>query len=156
MQAAFYKGRTRLFNRLVSWWLDGKYSHCEIVIGTNQHGISTCASSSFLDGGVRVKLMALNPDHWDVINVGGSAETAIAWLAAHEEQGYDYLGVAGFIARALGQDKQRWFCSEAVAEMLGMPDSWRFDPCSLWAALSRPVASTNQPATAGFFTPTET
>ena len=33
---------------------------------------------------------------------------------------------------------------------------WRRDPCSLWAALSRPSQPTTQPATAGFFTPGET
>ena len=33
---------------------------------------------------------------------------------------------------------------------------WRRDPCSLWAALSRPSQPTTQPAQAGFFTPGET
>jgi len=32
----------------------------------------------------------------------------------------------------------------------------RRDPCSLWAALSRPSQPTTQPAQAGFFTPGET
>ena len=30
---------------------------------------------------------------------------------------------------------------------------WRRDPCSLWAALSRPSQPATQPAQAGFFTP---
>ena len=33
---------------------------------------------------------------------------------------------------------------------------WRRDPCSLWAALSRPSQPTTPPAQAGFFTPGET
>ena len=47
--------------------------------------------------------------------------------------------------------KARWICSEAVAEMLDMPESWRFDPCSLWAALSRPSQPASQPAQGGVF-----
>jgi hypothetical protein len=124
------------------------------VLGTDHNGLAICASSSFLDGGVRVKHMQLDPDHWDVIEVGGSTDAAWLWLQQHYGQPYDLLGLAGFIARTLGHDKGRWLCSEAVAAMLGIPDAWRFDPCSLWAALSRrqpaePTTSTYGPADAG-------
>ena len=153
MRIAFYKGRARLFNRLASWWLRGPYSHCELILGTDHNGLSICASSSMMDGGVRIKHMHLNPDHWDLVPVSGDAHDAWHWLAQHHGDGYDYLGLVGFIARVLGHDKARWVCSEAVAAMLGLPDAWRFDPCSLWAALSRPSQPTTQPAKAGFFTP---
>ena len=151
MRIAFYKGRARLFNRLASWWLRGPYSHCELILGTDHNGLSICASSSMMDGGVRIKHMHLNPDHWDLVPVSGDAHDAWHWLAQHHGDGYDYLGLVGFIVRVLGHDKARWVCSEAVAAMLGLPDAWRFDPCSLWAALSRPSQPTTQPAKAGFF-----
>lgn len=150
MQIAFYKGRKRLFNRVTAWWLKGPYSHCELVLGSDANGLSICASSSVMDGGVRIKHMALDPAHWDVVTVTGDQTQAWAWLRLHEGEGYDFLGLFGFVARALGHDKERWVCSEAVAAMLGIPDSWRFDPCSLWAAVSR--QQPQQPASAGFFT----
>ena len=156
MQVAFYKGRTRLYDRLTQWWLRGPYSHCELVLETDATGRAVCASSSAMDGGVRIKHMHLNPAHWDMLPVSGDVHDAWHWIGRHHGQGYDYLGFVGFIARVLGHNKSRWICSEAVAEMLGMPESWRFDPCSLWAALSRPSPATNQPAPAGFFTPGET
>lgn len=137
MHVAFYKGSKRLFNRLTSWWLRGPYSHVELVLGYDQAGQAICASSSMMDVGVRVKHMTLNPDHWDVVPVSGSADAAWSWLRKHEGSGYDYLGLLGFVARVLGHDKARFVCSEAVAEMLGMADGWRFDPCSLYAALAR-------------------
>ena len=155
MQVAFYKGRKRLFNRVTSWWLRGPYSHCELILGTSPSGLTICASSSFMDDGVRVKHMVLDPSHWDLIDIAGDVDSAWLWLQQHGGQHYDLLGLAGFIARVLGHDKAKWVCSEAVAAMLGIPDAWRFDPCSLWAALTRrpPGASTTniQPASAGFF-----
>lgn len=144
MKVAFYKGRKRLFNRVTSWWLRGPYSHCEIVFDEIEQG-SVCASSSFMDGGVRVKVIALDPEHWDVIDVAGDAAFANLWWREHEGMHYDTLGLLGFVARIVKQDKRRWFCSEAVAAMLQIPDPWRFDPCTLHAALTRP-------AHAGFFT----
>lgn len=136
MKVAFYRGRKRLFNRLTSFWLRGPYSHVELVLGYDQAGQAICASSSMMDGGVRVKHMTLNPDHWDVVAVSGSADAAWSWLRKHYGFGYDYLGLLGFIARAIGHNPSRFVCSEAVAEMLGMVDGWRFDPCSLYAALA--------------------
>lgn len=136
MQAAFYKGRKRLFNRLTAWWLRGSYSHTELVLGYDDAGQAICASSSMMDGGVRVKHMRLDPQSWDIVPVVGDPAQAWAWLREHEGAGYDYLGLVGFIARGLGHDKGRWVCSEAVAAMLGIPEPWRFDPCSLYAAVS--------------------
>lgn len=148
MQIASYKGKSRFFNRLCSWWLRGDYSHTELVLGYDAAGLAICASSSFMDGGVRVKHMRLNPEHWDLVPVAGRVEDAWAWVREYAGAPYDWLGLLGFIARVLGHDQTRFVCSEAVAAMLGFPDPWRFDPCSLHAALSR-----NQPAQAGFFTP---
>lgn len=134
MQMAFYKGKKRLFNRLTRLWLRGPYSHCELILGTDHNGLAICASSSFMDGGVRIKHMPLNPDHWDIVEVGGDANNAWHWLYQHLGDKYDLLGFVGFIFRILGHEKSRWVCSEAVAAMIGVPDAWRFDPCSLHAA----------------------
>lgn len=136
MQIAFYKGKTRVFNRLVSWYLRGPYSHCELVLQTNTDGYSTCASSSFMDGGVRMKQIKLDPEHWDVIEVQGSVAVAVRWLDEHEDCKYDVLGLLGFLWRRTQGEQNKFFCSEAVAAMLGLDEPWRFDPMSLHKALS--------------------
>lgn len=138
MQVAFYKGRKRLFNRLVSWWLRGPYSHCELIIRTDEQGRAHCLSSSFIDGGVRIKAMLLDPAHWDVVPAPAHAERndAYSWACRNAAAGYDLLGLLGFVwRRQRGQD-QRWFCSEAVADVLGFADPWRYDPCVLYSALT--------------------
>lgn len=137
MHVAHYKGRTRLFNRLVCWYLSGEYSHTELVLWTDDKGISCCASSSFMDGGVRVKFMALDPEHWDIEEVQGDRAKAFQWLEEHAGDGYDVFGLIGFIWRRATGERRKWFCSEAVAAMLGFEDPWRFDPMVFWAALTR-------------------
>jgi hypothetical protein len=135
MKVAFYKGRSRLFNKLICWYLRGNYSHCELVFGTNSDGISTCASSSFMDGGVRIKWMEMDPLHWDFVDVPGDDVAAMRWLTEHEGEGYDVLGLLGFIWRRVSGDKRKWFCNEAVLAMLGKPEPWRFDPVTSYFLL---------------------
>lgn len=148
MQIAFYKGRTRLFNRLTAWWTNGPYSHCELVVD------GFCWSSSFMDGGVRVKKMELDPDHWDFIEVPGDADAAQQWFSDHHFDDYDTLGLFGFLWRPWRDDKDRWFCSEALAAALGFADPWRFCPNTLHAALSR-SARCGQPQAAAVLVPSE-
>jgi len=151
MKVAFYKGTHTglpgVYNRLVRWWTRSPYSHAELVFDDGQ-----AASSSAMDGGVRFKAIDFDPALWDFVPVpAGVAPAARDWFAQHDGQAYDLLGNLHFVISAVGDDKRKWFCSEAVAAALGMPDPERFDPGTLHAALS----FINQPAQAGFFTPIE-
>ncbi len=126
IQVAFYKGRTRLFDRLVQWWTRGPYSHCEIVID------GLCHSSSWLDGGVRVKSIDLASGRWDLVDIEADLvvnEAAVrAWFAQHAGQQYDLAGLLGFVLPWRTEDRRRWFCSEACAEALWYPRSWTISP----------------------------
>lgn len=135
MQIAFYKGTSAayfgLYNRLVRWWTRGPYSHVEIVFSD---GLS--ASSSFQDGGVRFKRIDYDARKWDMVALPQAEEQAVRqWFAAHVGEEYDVLGNAGFVIDALNDGKRRWFCSEAVAAALGIPEPWRFHPNSLASVL---------------------
>jgi hypothetical protein len=130
VRIAFYKSRKRLFNRITCWWLRGPYSHCEIVFADGVSG-----SASFLDGGVRMKRIDFNPDHWDFIEIEGDEGAARQWFAEHDGDGYDLLGLVGFIARIVEGHKRRWVCSEGCMAALGYYQPWRFDPCSMAVAL---------------------
>lgn len=136
MKAAFYTanrpGLAGLYNRLVRWIDGGPYSHVELIFAD---GMS--ASASYLDGGVRFKRIEFDPDHWEIIEVGGDEATARAWFVAHEGRGYDLMGTARFLFGVIPQDPDKWFCSEAVAAALGLRDSWRYGPCGLFSALEQ-------------------
>ena len=137
LQIAFYKGRTRFFNRLVSWWLNGPYSHAELILATDADGYAACASSSFLDGGVRLKYMRLDPEHWDIVDVQGDKATAWAWLKEHDGDQYDTFGLLGLVWRRGKGNPDKVWCTESVAAMLGYDEPWRFDPMTLYVALTR-------------------
>lgn len=143
MKIALYKatrpGIQGLFNILVRWWCNGPYSHSELVI-EERNGFALCGSASWLDGGVRLKWIKLNPAHWDLLPVSGDPVAARAWFEAHAGQGYDLLGLLGHVWRRGDGSRRRWLCSEACAAALGWPEPWRFDPNGL-AAVGRIVGA---------------
>lgn len=137
LYAAFYRGRHRVFDRAVQWWTRGPYSHCEIVLGSYVAGTHLCASASMMDSGVRVKAITLDPEKWVLVPLPGTAEPQVQrWLRSHTGQPYDLAGLLGFLWRPQQGRSQRWFCSEACAAMLGLPDAWRYCPNTLHSALT--------------------
>jgi hypothetical protein len=135
MLVAFYKGRSRLFNRLVSWWTRSEYSHCEVVLGHAVGGLTLCGSASFMDGGVRVKAIHLDPVKWDVLDVQGDLNAARQWFADNNGRRYDARGIFGFVWSASRDSRGRLFCSEACAAALGLKGGERFSPGLLRQAL---------------------
>lgn len=131
MQIAFYKGpatgiTNKLGRLLVCIGTLSRYSHCELVI----QGV--CYSASARDGGVRSKVIDLASGHWDVVDVPGDEAAALAWFCAHMGEAYDWMGVLRFALPFLRQRPGKWFCSEAVAEALGVADSAGVSPGDLW------------------------
>lgn len=125
MKIAFYKGTTKPFNWVVSKWTRGPYSHCEVVFSDGW-----CASSSFLDGGVRFKYIDLDPNHWDIIEVPNIDETMVRqWYIDHVGQKYDVRGLAAVLT-PIPEDKIRWFCNESIGAAIGLTNPWRFNPNS--------------------------
>ena len=118
----------------------GQYSHCEIAVRLHETAGEQeyeCYSASIRDKGVRRKVMPMPSAKWDLIslpdNVGGRLKTL--WSQT-QGQGYDLTGAFGVVFK-FRENPQRWFCSEWCAEVLGLPDSWRFSPNDLAAILRR-------------------
>lgn len=128
MRAAFYKG-TRpgiagIYNRLVRFWCQGPYSHCELIFSDGM-----AASASFADGGVRFKRIEFDPANWDIVDLPGADEAAArAWFEQREGAAYDLIGNLRFVIAPLPDNDRRFFCSEAVLAALGFEHSWRFCP----------------------------
>lgn len=138
---ASYKGtpkglKGRIVSAVIRATCKGVYSHCEIVVGDNPFKKpAECISSSGMDGGVRLKTMTLNPDHWDLIEVKVSRIKVEEWMRENIGKKYDFAGTARFVLPFFVREHEdKWFCSEACADMLGFSEPWRFDPCSLHVA----------------------
>lgn len=146
MYAAFYKG-TRpgwqgIYSRLVRWWGRGPYSHVELVFAGD-----IAASASFIDGGVRLKQIQFDPDHWDFIDLPDALEDdARRWFVDRIGEKYDIAGNIRFIFPPMRDGRRKWFCSEAIAAALKIPDPWRYEP----NVLASTLRIYTHPASAGF------
>lgn len=147
LQIAFYKGtRPGLaghYNRSVRWWTKSEYSHCELIFSGGWAG-----SASFMDGGVRLKVIDFDPKNWDIVDLPAELEpAAFAWFEEHRGQKYDLWGNVHFVLGPVSDDKRRWSCSESMAAALGWHEPWRYNPGALYAA----IITFYRPAPAGLF-----
>lgn len=88
-------------------------------------------SASMLDGGVRAKTIQLSGEKWRVYEMPHDHVTALAWFIEHNGDRYDLIGLLGFVIRPIKGWMRSFFCSEACACMLGLPEAWRYSPRNL-------------------------
>ena len=132
MRLAFYKTEHgRLYQKAIAWWTrPGPYCHVEVVfdgwdhvyysnMDIQQHdaGGSLCFSSSEQDGGTRFKIIDINPEQWDTVDVPYSYERSLAWALRHQHLKYDWRGLRGFVFPWEKPDPADLFCSEAATEL---------------------------------------
>lgn len=157
-------GLQGIANRVIRWRLRGIYSHSEIVFepgdgvgawmpdGTcnpDKDGALWCVSSVAAErlpagsqrrpgalGGVRFKRIAMDESRWDLVRVQADPLKAAALAGLIEGAMYDWQGVLGFVSWLIPNKDDRWSCAEVCAYLLGFAEAWRFDPCSLHAALT--------------------
>lgn len=125
IRIAFRYDDRRIFARLVILLRGGDSAHCEAAWGWDGT-VHDCVSASFLDGGVRGKSIVMPASKWRIYEVPGVVDPRV-YLAKHDEDGYDVLGLLGVLWAGFGHSRNRRFCSEACAEMIGLPDPHLFD-----------------------------
>lgn len=126
----------RLCDSITRFFTRGKYSHCELAIALPD-GRYQCYSSSYRDGGVRVKVMNLPADKWDLLPLDGlSAADIKHYFDQTQGLGYDLLGALGCVA-GLPQRQDKFFCSEwCYNAIFGSDEGFRFSPNQLAAVIS--------------------
>lgn len=81
-------------------------------------------------------MIDLESGRWDLIGLPGfdepARQRALAWFARHNAAQYDYLGLIDFVPHWDMQDKRRFFCSEAIADALGLARPGLYSPQGLW------------------------
>ena len=103
-------------------------THTEMVLA-GPWWAADIASSSLMDGGVRIKkAVRLNRAHWMAVEVPGwEAQQSAAWFIAHLGEPYDSRGAVGSVLYGLGQD-DGWFCNEADGASVGQIDPHKMPP----------------------------
>lgn len=111
--------------RLICWWTNSPYSHCELVVGGTAH------SSSIRDGGVRAKQIEFD-EHWELMPLPWAHECNV--ISLYAETANEPYGWVDLILHQLFNkrgDAPGWFCSEWCAAALGLPEPTRFSPGDL-------------------------
>ena len=115
MKIAFYIGKGKIQDKFVRVWTKSKFSHCELIINDISY------SSSPRDHGVRKKLIDYDRQNWLIFNLKDTFDINIALQFLNEKLGkkYDDLGIIfSQVFNLDKQDKNKYFCSELIAECL--------------------------------------
>lgn len=127
VQLALRKNDTRIGARFIQYWSGSIYSHSELVV----EGV--CYSSSIMDKGVRAKVIDLDPDKWDVIELPwADAGAVLEYFAKTDGFSYGWFSmIASQLFNRNQTDKTSQFCSEWCASALGMPNPSTYSPKTL-------------------------
>ena len=132
MRVAFHKGGNLIGDKVIKWWDAGIYSHCEIILSDGKW-----VSASFMDKMcVRGKYINPTPGSWDYINIPDSYEAGVReFFKKTEGMKYDLLGQVRFVIAPLRGSGNKYWCSEWVAEAVGLREPWRYGPNGLYNVL---------------------
>lgn len=134
VKVAFYRPQNtgRILDKIICWWTRGPYSHCEIAVDERPDGSLYLYTSQILEKGVVGRWRYLKPLDWDIIEIDVPAEKVKEWFDKRIGSKYDLFGLLGFVWRRGSRERgNKYFCSEACAASIGIPEAWRYDPNTL-------------------------
>lgn len=124
---AFYKGKGTIVDKAIRWWTKSLHSHVELVVSGMWY------STSPRDKEVRVKNIHHNPGHWDLVPVGIEVERFMTIWDNTKGAKYDWLGILlSQVATTNVHSKDRYFCSEWCAMVMGYKNSNKYSPGDLY------------------------
>lgn len=127
VKLALRKNDPRIISRAIQWWTNSIYSHCELVVD----GVSY--SSSAMDGGVRRKIIDMDSDKWDFLDLPwADADVVINYFKETDHHKYGWLGlITGQLLNLNRANSDTQFCSQWCAGALGIPNATSYSPETL-------------------------
>lgn len=135
VQLALRKHDKRITAKIIQWWTNSIYSHCELVVD------GWCYSSSAMDKGVRRKRINLDPEKWDLIELPwADAAQIVAYFRETDHHTYGWLSLVWSqlfnLNRAAPKEK---FCSHWCAAAIGLPNPVIYNPATLAGIVTWPL-----------------
>lgn len=134
VQLALHKNDPRWASRVICWWTNSIYSHCELVVD------GKCYSSSVVDKGVRAKdvgpgddQISLSDDKWDLIDLPwADVERIKAYFVKTDGYSYGWWSLVTSQLFNLNRPAhESQFCSEWCASALGFDNTSSYSPETL-------------------------
>jgi hypothetical protein len=133
MKVQFYiASNGNLFDKIIAWWTNSLFSHVEIDM---ENGMGFSASNRW--NCVRYAMIDFNNGNWKSVDV--DIDLDLVKLRADKITGkkYDYIGVfLWFVIPKSYQHPKRYWCSEAVAHVLGLEND-KISPQRLYEVLTK-------------------
>lgn len=136
---AFHGGKGRMMDTLIVWATRSRYAHCELVRADRRPREGErhrCIGASLMDGGVRVKKITFDPGKWRFVHVPWAPSNTWNRALRHVGEPYDlraFVWTHLFNFRRQARDK--WFCSELIAEALDLNMPHAYSPGDLRRAV---------------------
>ncbi len=118
VKLAFKKSDGSISNKLISWWTKSEFVHVEMII--NNKWISSNSDT----GGVTIANLRPLKDNWTYIDINipnyyNTVNNTMNFIYNQKDRKYDWCGLlCSQIFKTTIDTKNRWFCSEIVAEIL--------------------------------------
>lgn len=109
----FYKDNFKWWSRLIKWWTNSKYSHCEIYTNGQLIGIST-------EQNVRIKEQPLNANKWDIFELKNiKSKDVMKFFNKTKGKKYDWKGILlSQIFNFKRDNREKYTCSEWCTELI--------------------------------------
>lgn len=127
----FYKAPGTLWDRVIRFVTNSKYSHVEIAFEKQGDSYRCWSSASRDNTGVRMQWISNKMGSWDVLELNGNYSEQL--FIQQNGKGYDYIGLLCTVLRTdIFNSKSKWFCSEIIAESFGIYNSCKYTPQDLY------------------------
>ncbi|MCK0168960.1 hypothetical protein MWU52_15500 [Jannaschia sp. S6380] len=136
---AFHGGKGRMMDTVIVWATRSRFAHCELIRCDRRPRdgeTHRCIGASLMDGGVRVKAITFDPGKWRFVHIPFAPKNTWNRALRHVGRPYDlqaFIWTHLFNFRRQARDK--WFCSELIAEALDLNMPHAYSPGDLRRAV---------------------
>lgn len=132
IEVIFYKGKGDFLDKLIRLFTRSIYSHCEVKIGNIFYGVNPAHNK------VSKYYRDFKKEDWDSIKINITKKNFEIFFSYTKNKKYDWKGI--FFSQIFPfkiHSKNKYFCSEWCAELLGLDRPYKYSPKKLFRYLNK-------------------